>query len=206
MLAEAHAIPQDYDEHLGLAFLQPFVAPYVRDHREKGELLGQGAGFQRVCTLLFCSDHRPAHAVPTYAHPGGGGSGFRSNQAGKNHHRHGPALCNNRLGPNALDAVGHALEKALHEIQVVSAYEWHMPIDVGQLAIPQVVLDLLELTPEHLIYTDVSGWRNVVETESKIFSNVILIRQDISAFSLLTMSQACVGCCRAGSFSTLVNQ
>ena len=99
-----------------------------------------------------------------------------------------------------------ALEKALHEIQVVSAYEWHMPIDVGQLAIPQVVLDLPELTPEYLIYTDASGWRNVIETESKIFSNIILIRQDISAFSLLTMSQACVGCCRAGSFSTLVNQ
>ena len=98
------------------------------------------------------------------------------------------------------------LEKALHEIQVVSAYEWHMPIDVGQLAIPQVVLDLLELTPEYLIYTDASGWRNVIEIESKIFSNIILIRQDISTFSLLTMSQACVGCCRAGSFSTLVNQ
>ena len=56
------------------------------------------------------------------------------------------------------------LEKALHEIQVVSAYEWHMPIDVGQLAIPQVVLDLPELTPEYLIYTDASGWENVIET------------------------------------------
>ena len=81
-----------------------------------------------------------------------------------------------------------------------------MPIDVGQLAIPQVVLDLPELTPEYLICTDASGWRNVIEAESKIFLNIILIRQDISAFSLLTMSQACVGRCRAGSFSTLVNQ
>ena len=81
-----------------------------------------------------------------------------------------------------------------------------MLIDVGQLAIPQVVLDLPELTPEYLIYTDASGWSNIIETESKIFSKIILIRQDISAFSLLTMSQACVGCCRVGSFSTLVNQ
>ncbi|MGA1536975.1 MAG: hypothetical protein ACO38X_07045, partial [bacterium] len=80
----------------------------------------------------------------------------------KNHHRHGPALCNNRLGPNVLDAVGHALEKALHEIQVASAYEWHTPIDVGQLAIPQVVIDLPELTPEYLIYIDASGWRNAI--------------------------------------------
>ena len=55
MLAEARAIPQDYDENLGLAFLQPFVAPYVRDHREEGELLGQESGFQRVCTLLFAA-------------------------------------------------------------------------------------------------------------------------------------------------------
>jgi hypothetical protein len=37
-----------------------------------------------------------------------------------------------------------------------------MPIDVGQLAIPQVVLDLPELTPEYLIYIDASGWRNVI--------------------------------------------
>ena len=175
MLAEAHAIPQDYDGHLVLTFLQPFAALYVRDHREEGELLGQGSGFRQVYTLLFCSDHRPAHAVPTYAHPGGGGSGFQSSQVGKNHHTHGPALYNNRLGPDVLDAVGHTLEKALHKIRVASAYEWHTPIDGGQLAIPQVVFDLPESTPEYLIYIDASGWRNVIETESKIFSNIILV-------------------------------
>ena len=100
--AEAHAIPQGCDKHLALTFLQPFLALYVLDHRGENWLLGQRSGFRQAYTLLFCGDHRLAHATPRYAHPGGGGAGFRSNWVGKNHRRHGLVLCGSQLGPDVL--------------------------------------------------------------------------------------------------------
>ena len=53
---------------------------------------------------------------------------------------------------------------------------------MGQLAIPQVVLDLLESILECLICIDSSGWKNVIETESKVFGKVILILQNVYYF------------------------